>query len=100
MEFEVEKILDMRVRRKKRFFLVKWKGFSNEENTWEPESNLNCPELLSDYFKKYSKNENKTTILKAFIRNNNVEYIGCYKNQNFILTNDNKEKSEKNIFNK
>lgn len=30
-------------------FLLKWKGYSESENTWEPLSNLNCHELLKNY---------------------------------------------------
>ena len=47
-EFEVEKILKSRLfgRRKKKQFLVKWKGYPNCDATWENESNLkNAPEL-------------------------------------------------------
>lgn len=47
-EFEVERVCDMRVGRgNKREFLVKWKGYGEFENSWEPESNLtNCKTLL------------------------------------------------------
>jgi hypothetical protein len=38
-EHEVEEVLDSRYRYKKLQYLVKWKGFRNEENTWEPKIN-------------------------------------------------------------
>lgn len=38
--YEVEAILDDRVRRNKDEYLVKWKGFPVEESTWEPERNI------------------------------------------------------------
>ncbi len=38
-EFEVEKILGMRNVRSGRQFLVKWKGYGDWENSWEPEEN-------------------------------------------------------------
>ncbi|CDR97190.1 ATPase, AFG1 family protein, putative [Babesia bigemina] len=39
-EYEVEDILDFRMFKKQPKYLVKWKGFTDADNTWEPESNL------------------------------------------------------------
>lgn len=63
IDWEVEKILKERKRRKKKEYLVKWVGIPNP--TWEPESSLdNCEELLKEYLlneviKKCTKNEKK-----------------------------------------
>ena len=48
-EYEVEKILDKRTYYGKIQYLIKWKGYPISESSWEPESNLNCPELLKDF---------------------------------------------------
>ena len=49
-EFEVEHIIDHRVVRGNDQYLIKWKGFNSDENSCEPASNLNCPQLLQDYW--------------------------------------------------
>jgi transposase InsO family protein len=55
-EFEVEKILDHRrygVRASENEYLVKWLGYDDSENTWEPETNLdNCKQMVQQYHKK------------------------------------------------
>lgn len=41
-EFVVEAILGERYNKRKKVkeYLLKWKGYSDAENTWEPETNL------------------------------------------------------------
>ncbi|KAF4955003.1 hypothetical protein FSARC_11961 [Fusarium sarcochroum] len=51
-EWEVEKVLGSQIdaETNKHFYLVKWKGFTNKENTWEPKKNLgNCRKLIQDF---------------------------------------------------
>lgn len=55
-EYEVAKIVDVHFNKDKtREFLIRWKGFSPKEDTWEPEDNLNCPKLISEYMEKVEK---------------------------------------------
>ncbi|SPJ79552.1 uncharacterized protein FTOL_07943 [Fusarium torulosum] len=54
-EWEVEKIVESQVDAvtRENFYLVKWKGFSSEHNTWEPKKNMgNCSRLVQDFEKK------------------------------------------------
>ncbi|KAL6920351.1 hypothetical protein FSHL1_004330 [Fusarium sambucinum] len=56
IEWEVEKILDSGIDGPTgvHLYLVKWKGFSNKENTWEPKKNLgNCHKILGEFEKKH-----------------------------------------------
>jgi hypothetical protein len=61
-EYEVEAILAHRPTGNKRnpkvkptdyWFKVKWAGFSDEENTWEPYSTLKSLSPLNDYLQQY-----------------------------------------------
>ena len=40
--YEVGKILDKRGEKGKLEYLIKWKDFDQDYNTWEPEGNLDC----------------------------------------------------------
>ncbi|ODN04520.1 Chromobox protein 3 [Orchesella cincta] len=49
-EYVVEKILDRRESKGQVFYLIKWQGFSDQDNTWEPYDNVSdCPELIKDF---------------------------------------------------
>jgi len=51
-EYEVEKILDRQERRGKMRYLMKWKGYTVEENTWEGLENLkNIREKIEEFEK-------------------------------------------------
>jgi hypothetical protein len=53
--YEVETILDHKQIRKKTHYLIRWKGYPDSENTWEPVTNLQCPELLDQYHQQPKK---------------------------------------------
>lgn len=55
--FEVEKIVDTKLNGKKRFYLLKWKGYDHTQNTWENADNLNCDELIEEFNKKQQEIE-------------------------------------------
>ena len=55
-EYEVETILQHRKRNQGYEYLVKWSGWTQRYNTWEPESNLaHSPEILKDYWRLKEK---------------------------------------------
>ena len=49
--FEVDGIRNLRTRRGRREFLIKWKDYDETNNTWEPENNLS-PKLVRLYFEQ------------------------------------------------
>ncbi|MBW0512486.1 hypothetical protein O181_052201 [Austropuccinia psidii MF-1] len=55
-KWEVSQILDSKIKRRKLWYLVEWKGFSqySERSTCEPAKNLkNCPELVKYFHSLY-----------------------------------------------
>lgn len=63
-EYEVEMILSQRTRRGRREYLVQWKGFGDDHNTWEPEGSLKgCGERLSEFLDTVAHNDGQPTSL-------------------------------------
>jgi hypothetical protein len=55
-EYEVEKILDHRKRGRTTQYLVRWKGYGRDDDTWEPADNLkNAKEKIKEYEKTLTK---------------------------------------------
>jgi histone-lysine N-methyltransferase SUV39H len=88
-EYEVEKIVDhRRVQNGRIHYLVKWKGWSKENNTWEPEENLtNCKQMLINYHKKFKVSRSGS----ASIGSSTYEDVEKFKSSLGCLT---KEKLE------
>ncbi|XP_040452106.1 histone-lysine N-methyltransferase SUV39H2 isoform X3 [Falco naumanni] len=53
--YEVEYLCDYKVEEGTEYYLVKWKGWPESSNTWEPQKNLKCPVLLQNFLS--DKNE-------------------------------------------
>lgn len=50
-EYEVEKILQHKKQGGRMRYLIRWKGFSANHDTWQEENDLNCPNILETYHK-------------------------------------------------
>ena len=48
-EYDIETILDSKVSRKVIEYFIKWDGYDDIYNTWEPIGNLNCPRKLVEF---------------------------------------------------
>lgn len=68
-EYQVEAIRAWRwsLSLNQRMYFIKWKGYSEEDNTWEPESHLHCPDLLRKF--KKSLDEEESALYTASPRN-------------------------------
>ena len=52
-EWVVEEILDSKMMNRKLRYLIKWKDFGAEHNTWEPWGNVHAPEFVVDFHRRY-----------------------------------------------
>ena len=52
--YEVEEVLDTRLHGqwKKHQYLIKWNGYADAYNSWEPEENVNAPELVKEFYQQ------------------------------------------------
>ena len=85
--WEVERIVGKKVFKDRTLYLVKWKGYAKDQNTWEPITNLDCPELIKKFeisFKKQQERKStsasqakasssKTTLKNQVNNNKNVK---------------------------
>jgi len=58
---QVEAIVGHKTKRGESFFLVRWKGYGKDADSWEPEADLNCDDLIAEY-RKVSGTERKNCI--------------------------------------
>ena len=52
-EWEVEEILDSRWHQRRFQYLIKWKRYGREHNSWEFASEVSTPELTAEFHRKY-----------------------------------------------
>lgn len=42
--------------------MIKWEGYSSDDNSWERESNLFCPELIAEFKSRQKLNKTKQAL--------------------------------------
>jgi hypothetical protein len=68
LEYEVEAIINHRHHGRKQDlqYLLKWKGYPDADNTWEPADQVHAPMLIKQYHKKHplirAKTDKRTNI--------------------------------------
>ena len=72
-EYEVETIRKHRCfgRNKKLQYLLKWKGYPESNNTWEPAEQLHAPQLIKEYHTRHPLESIKTLLIQ---RQNNPTF--------------------------
>jgi len=68
-EWEVERIMNKRKVRGREKYLVRWKGCTAEEDTWESRENLkNAMELVEEFERDYSREEEEEEVRRQEAR--------------------------------
>jgi len=62
-EYEIEKIVEERTVGKNKEYLVKWKGWKDEDNTWEPKENLTAA-IIKKYEAEAKKQKDSASAKK------------------------------------
>ena len=55
-EYEVARILDVKFPKSGgRDFMIRWRGHGAEDDTWEPERNLDCSEMIKRFMERHQQ---------------------------------------------
>ncbi|KAJ8651611.1 hypothetical protein O0I10_012817 [Lichtheimia ornata] len=60
--YEIENIVGHKVHKGNFLYRVRWKGYSEDDDTWEPPQNFNDPSSITTYWRR--RNENPQNILE------------------------------------
>ena len=110
--YEVEKIMDRRIVRGKKEYLIKWKGYPESQSTWEPNSHLTyIQELVKKFNEQYNSNGNGNGNNSNKIKSPNIKKEKKEKKEKINIEekdvknnekdkNKDKEEKEKDVVNK
>lgn len=81
---QVQEIMDMREVKGRTEYKVRWKGWSAKYDSWLPEEELNCPDLLNRFHATHLKNveeeeeEYEVSIHSRQVRTDNKEVSSSF----------------------
>uniref|UniRef100_F6S8F6 Chromo domain-containing protein n=2 Tax=Ciona intestinalis TaxID=7719 RepID=F6S8F6_CIOIN len=86
--FEVEKVINRRKSKGRTFYLVRWKGFSSKDDTWEPTANLkHCKDVIQEYNNDLQKKNLSPSV--------SISSVGFYNKKVKSKTSDHPQSSSK-----
>uniref|UniRef100_UPI00398F1D14 histone-lysine N-methyltransferase SUV39H2-like isoform X2 n=1 Tax=Pristiophorus japonicus TaxID=55135 RepID=UPI00398F1D14 len=77
-EYEVEYLCGHKEKKGKEYYLVKWKGWPESTNTWEPRKNLRCVGLVKQFQDDQSKFLKNVKMAKKLKVNNCKDYKSAF----------------------
>ena len=51
--YEIDEVIDSRMKGRRLLYLVRWKGYGREENSWIPQGDLDAPQLIADFHRTH-----------------------------------------------
>ena len=94
--FEVEKLCDKKVENGVVYYLVKWMGFGEDENSWEPEANIVGPYPILDFERRHAVGMLQVEKLQKVAQHSLVvanaslgEFAQAVSEDRFVITNAN-----------
>jgi len=65
-DYVVEKVIGKRLQKGRTLYLIQWKGYTAEDNTWEPEENVkNCQDLVKAFEAEQEKKDKSKIVTES-----------------------------------
>ncbi|GJQ78944.1 hypothetical protein Trydic_g111 [Trypoxylus dichotomus] len=96
VQHEVEAIVDEKMVRGVKHYLIRWKGYSEDADTWEPESTVNCPDLIKQFLSNRKNNSNLKSKKQKEIKTKNKKKNNIKKKDSRLSKDSNEDDWDEN----